>query len=96
MTGECVCVCIALSVEFLGGQLACGGAVMQRGVYGQTLPIDGKMWRGGWAKLSRKEVILCGNFPLSCRHVSQDQGKTARGSNRKQGVIEERMPRMFE
>lgn len=76
--------------------MACGGAVMQQGVYGQTLPIDGKIWRGGWAKLSRKEVILCGNFPLSCQHVSQDQGRTAKGSNMKQGVIEERMPRMFE
>lgn len=74
----CVCVCIALSVEFLGGQLACGGAMMQLGVYGQTLPIDGKMRRRGWAKLLRKEVILCGNFPLSCQHVSQDQGKTER------------------
>ncbi len=76
--------------------MASGVAVMQRGVYGQTLPIDGKMWKGGRAKLSRKEVILCGNFPLSCQHVSQEQGKTAWGSSRKQGVIEERMPRMFD
>lgn len=58
---------------------------MQRGVYGQTLPIDGKMRKGGWAKLSRKEVILCGNFPLSCQHVSQEQGTTAWGSDRKRG-----------
>lgn len=76
--------------------MASVGAVMQGGVYGQTLPIDGKMWKGGWAKLLRKEVILCGNFPLSCQHVSQEQGKTAWGSNRKRGVIEERMHEMFE
>lgn len=57
--------------------------MMQWGVYGQTLPIDGKMWRGGWAKLWRKEVILCGNFPLSCQHVSQDDQGRLRGSIRK-------------
>lgn len=47
-----VSVCVASSVEFLGGEsLACGGDVMQRGLYGQTLPTDGKMREGGRTKL---------------------------------------------
>lgn len=72
-----VSVCVALSVEFLGGEsLACGGDVMQPGLYGQTLPIDGKM-REGAGLNSEEKRSSCVGISLSCRHVSQDQGRTA-------------------
>lgn len=75
-----------VSVEFLGG---CG--VMQPGVYGQSLPTDGNTRKRGLGRARprrRKEVILCGKFPLpSCQPVPGRDAGLRQGSSQEQKML---------